>query len=58
MTDELKAGTATPVETAEPEKETDMHEAWVQFLVEHPTRGGLAERLIFEAGWNARRHRI
>jgi hypothetical protein len=30
-----------------------MHEAWIQFLVEHPTRGGLAEKLIFEAGFKA-----
>jgi hypothetical protein len=31
----------------------NMYEAWTQFLVEHPTRGGIAERLIFEAGYNA-----
>lgn len=30
-----------------------MNEAWIKFLLEHPTRGGLAERLTFEAGWRA-----
>jgi hypothetical protein len=34
-------------------KGENMHEAWLQFLLEHPTRGGLAERLIFEAGFKA-----
>lgn len=32
--------------------------AWMQFLVEHPTRGGLAERLLFESGWRAHEEQI
>lgn len=31
----------------------NQHEAWIQFLLEHPERGGNIERLIFEAGWKA-----
>jgi hypothetical protein len=32
-----------------------VHEAWMQFLVDHPTRGGIAESLIFKAGFEAAR---
>jgi hypothetical protein len=29
-------------------------QAWIAFLGEHPTRGGIAESLLFQAGWEAR----
>lgn len=49
METEEKAGVSG---TAQREQ-ADIQRAWLKFLVQHPTRGGLVERLIFESGWKA-----
>ena len=40
-------------EAGEREAASTIQESWVAFLLEHPTRGGLVERLIFDSGYRA-----
>ena len=53
----LAGVSAAPEETVRAEtlaeRQQRIQSAWVSFLLEHPTRGGLAERLIFQSGFDA-----